>query len=86
MGLHLPLGAFTVATIALAKAWRLSDLGRAAAGLFVLLVVFWPVVAVRTLWAQRTGELWQPRSVVTSGPIPDPGSRTTLGESHGETR
>ena len=59
-GFTFPLGAYTVATLALAKAWELSWLGWAGAGLFVLLGLFWLVVAARTAWALRTGEAWRP--------------------------
>ena len=59
-GFTFPLGAYTVATLALSKAWDLSWLGWAGAGLFVLLGLFWLVVAARTAWALRTGEAWRP--------------------------
>ena len=59
-GFTFPLGAYTVATLALSKAWDLSWLGWAGAGLFVLLCLFWLVVAARTAWALRTGEAWRP--------------------------
>ncbi|HVC25217.1 MAG TPA: hypothetical protein VND23_05625 [Acidimicrobiales bacterium] len=58
-GFTFPLGAYTVATLALAKAWSLSGLDWAGAGLFVLLGLFWLVVAGRTIWALRTGEAWR---------------------------
>ena len=54
-----PLGAFTTATLALAHGWKSGLLENIGAALFVLLVVFWVVVAARTLWAVRTGEVWQ---------------------------
>jgi C4-dicarboxylate transporter/malic acid transport protein len=63
-----PLGAYTVATLSLAKAWGLSGLEWAGAGLFVLLVLFWLVVAGRTTWALLTGELWRPSRPVTPKP------------------
>ena len=59
-GFTFPLGAYTVATLVLAKAWDLSWLGWAGAGLFVLLGLFWLVVAARTAWALRAGEAWRP--------------------------
>ena len=59
-GFTFPLGAYTVATLALSKAWDLSWLGWAGAGLFVLLGLFWLVVVARTAWALRTGEVWRP--------------------------
>ena len=55
-----PLGAYTVATLSLAKAWSLTGLAWAGAGLFVLLGVFWLVVAGRTTLALFTGEFWRP--------------------------
>ena len=59
-GFTFPLGAYTVATLAISKAWDLSWLGWAGAGLFVLLGLFWLVVVARTAWALRTGEAWRP--------------------------
>ncbi len=50
-----PLGAYTVATLSLARAWNLSGLEWVGAGLFVLLGVFWLTVAARTTWAVGTG-------------------------------
>ena len=58
-GFTFPLGAYTVATLTLARAWSLSGLDWAGAGLFVLLGVFWLVVAGRTIWALHTGEAWR---------------------------
>ena len=58
-GFTFPLGAYTVATLALAKAWDLTGLDWAGAGLFVLLGLFWLLVAGRTTWALRTGEVWK---------------------------
>ncbi len=55
-----PLGAYSVSTLVLANAWNLSGLDWAGGGLFVLLSVFWLVVAARTAWACRsTGEVWR---------------------------
>jgi C4-dicarboxylate transporter/malic acid transport protein len=59
-GFTFPLGAFTAATLALAQGWGSSVLKYLGAGLFVVLVGFWLVVAGRTAWAVRTGEAWQP--------------------------
>lgn len=50
-----PLGAYTVATLVLARAWNLSGLEWAGAALFVLLGVFWLTVVARTTWAVGTG-------------------------------
>jgi tellurite resistance protein TehA-like permease len=55
-----PLGAFTMATLTLARAWRLSSVEDLAVGLVVLLVLLWLMVALRTLWATATGEVWAP--------------------------
>lgn len=55
-GFTFPLGAYTVATLALAQAWSLSSLQWVGASLFVVLVVFWIVVVIRTLVALGTGE------------------------------
>ena len=60
-GFTFPLGAFTAATLALAQGWGSSALKDLGAALFVVLVGFWLVVAGRTAWAVRTGEVWQPR-------------------------
>ncbi len=54
-GFTFPLGAFTVATLSLASAWDLRSLQWIGAGLFVLLLCFWLVVAWRTLWGLRAG-------------------------------
>lgn len=54
-----PLGAYTVATLSLARAWNLGGLEWAGAGLFTLLGCFWLLVVGGTLWALRTGRLWR---------------------------
>ncbi len=77
--LTFPLGAYTVATLALAQAWGLSWLNWAGAGLFVLLGVFWVVVAAGTIWALRSGEAWK------RSPGPQ-GHGTTLGLGGGEDK
>ena len=53
-----PLGAFTAATLAIARAWDSSLLEGAAVLLFIALVVFWLVVTAGTLLALRTGIAW----------------------------
>ncbi|MHB1498087.1 MAG: TDT family transporter [Acidimicrobiales bacterium] len=58
-GFTFPLGAFTSATLAVAENWGSGLLDDVGAALFVLLVVFWAVVAGRTIWAARTGEAWR---------------------------
>ena len=55
-----PLGAFTVATLTLARAWHLALLEWAGAALFILLAAFWLTVTARMLRAVRTGEAWRP--------------------------
>ena len=67
-GFTFPLGAYTVATLTLARAWDLPPLEWAGAGLFVLLVLFWVTVAGRTVQAVWTGEAWRP---ATPAAIPD---------------
>ncbi|MDA8295688.1 MAG: hypothetical protein M0004_03690 [Actinomycetota bacterium] len=58
-GFTFPLGAYSVATLTLARAWGLSGLEDAGAVLFVLLVLFWLVVVGRTLLALKSGEIWR---------------------------
>jgi len=72
-GFTFPLGAHTLATLTLAKAWNLSGLDWAgAAALFVLLGAFWLVVSARTLWAVGTGEDWRGALDGPNGPTPGP--------------
>jgi C4-dicarboxylate transporter/malic acid transport protein len=59
-GFTFPLGAFTVATLTLARGWHISLLEWAGALLAALLGLFWLVVAGRTAWAMTTGEAWRP--------------------------
>ena len=54
-----PLGAFTVATLTLARVWQVSVLEVFAALLYLLLVGFWVVVTAKTAAATRTGRIWQ---------------------------
>ncbi len=54
-----PLGAYTVATLQLARSWHTTALEWAAIGLYVALIGFWVLVAVRTARAIHTGEAWQ---------------------------
>lgn len=54
-----PLGAYTVMTLTLARAWKVGALEVFGAALFLLLVVFWLVVTIRTLIGIRTGEAWK---------------------------
>ncbi|MGA9761183.1 MAG: hypothetical protein WBQ14_02010 [Gaiellaceae bacterium] len=54
-----PLGAYTVATLQLARSWPSGTIEWIGAGLFLLLAGFWLVVGANTLRALRTGEAWQ---------------------------
>jgi C4-dicarboxylate transporter/malic acid transport protein len=54
-----PLGAYTAATLQLARSWPTHPLEWVAAGLFVLLVAFWLTVTARTLQAIRSGTAWR---------------------------
>jgi C4-dicarboxylate transporter/malic acid transport protein len=54
-----PLGAFTVATLTLARAWQAPALETVAVLLFLTLVAFWATVTARTVAATGTGRIWQ---------------------------
>lgn len=54
-----PIGAYTAATLGLARAWNTNWLEGTAGVLFVALALFWLIVAGRTLWAVFSGEAWQ---------------------------
>jgi tellurite resistance protein TehA-like permease len=54
-----PLGAYTVATIQLARAWHTTTLEWAGAALFLSLLAFWLLVTTRTLHAIANGDAWQ---------------------------
>jgi C4-dicarboxylate transporter/malic acid transport protein len=54
-----PLGAYTVGTLTLARAWKVNALEVFGAALFVLLVGFWLVVTARTLRGIQSGEAWK---------------------------
>ena len=54
-----PLGAYTVATLQLARAWPTGALEWVGAALFVALVGFWLSVGARTLGAIRSGQAWE---------------------------
>ena len=53
-----PLGAYTAATLALARVWGSGLLEGLAVLLFVALVAFWLVVTAGTMGALRTGTAW----------------------------
>ena len=54
-----PLGAYTAATIQLARTWHTTPLEWAGAALFLSLLGVWLLVTTRTLHAITTGEAWQ---------------------------
>jgi len=54
-----PLGAYTVATMTLARSWKAPVLEGVAVLLYLMLVGFWAIVAARTVTATRTGRIWQ---------------------------
>ena len=54
-----PLGAYTVATLTLARVLKVGALEGAGLLLFLLLAGFWLVVTGRTLGGIRTGEAWK---------------------------
>jgi C4-dicarboxylate transporter/malic acid transport protein len=54
-----PLGAYTVSTLALGRAWQVGALEGLGAALFLLLVGFWLVVTTFTLIHLRTGLAWK---------------------------
>jgi len=58
-GFTFPIGAYAVATLNIARAWRSGWLEGFAVILVVVLAVFWLIVAGRTLWAVFTGEAWR---------------------------
>jgi C4-dicarboxylate transporter/malic acid transport protein len=53
-----PLGAYSAATLALARAWQSGVLEGFAVALFLSLGVFWAVVSLGTLRAVRSGKAW----------------------------
>ncbi len=54
-----PLGAYVASTLALGRAWHAGWIEALAAGLFILLLAFWVVVALGTLTALRSGAIWR---------------------------
>ncbi len=54
-----PLGAYTASTLVIARAWHAGVLEMLASILFVGLVMFWALVAARTLAAVRSGDAWR---------------------------
>ncbi len=54
-----PLGAYTVATLELARSWGARPLELGAIALLVVLAAFWCAVSASTLVAVRNGRAWQ---------------------------
>jgi len=54
-----PLGAFTVATLALARVWDTAALEVFGAALYTGLVAFWILVTASTLRGLRNGQVWK---------------------------
>ena len=57
-GFTFPLGAFTVATLTVARAWEAPVIEAVGVLLFASLIGFWSVVAARTVRATASGEVW----------------------------
>ena len=57
-GFTFPLGAFTVATLTVARAWEAPAIEAVGVLLFASLIGFWAVVATRTVRATASGEVW----------------------------
>ena len=53
-----PLGAYTVATVTLARSWQAPVLEGVAVLLYLALVGFWVVVTARTVTATHAGRIW----------------------------
>jgi C4-dicarboxylate transporter/malic acid transport protein len=54
-----PVGSYTVCTLVLGRQWKVDALEWLGVIFFLLLIVFWLVVAIRTLKGIRTGEAWK---------------------------
>ncbi len=54
-----PLGAFTVATLALARVWETAALDFFAVGLYAGLMAFWILVSANTVRGLRNGQVWK---------------------------
>lgn len=57
-GFTFPLGAFTVATLNVARAWEAPVIEAVGVLLFASLIGFWTVVATRTVQATASGKVW----------------------------
>jgi len=53
-----PLGAYTVATLTLARAWNITIIEWFGVMLYFGLIAFWILVAVATIKAIRSGQVW----------------------------
>jgi len=58
-GFVFPLGAYTVATLTLARAWQLPAVDALGALLYLGLAAAWVVAASRTVAAVRSGQVWR---------------------------
>jgi len=58
-GFVFPLGAFTVATLTLARAWSLPAVDAFGALLYLGLLTAWVVAATRTVASMRSGQIWR---------------------------
>ncbi len=58
-GFVFPLGAYTVATVTLARTWQLPAVDGFAVVLFLGLVAAWGTASVRTTMAVRSGRVWR---------------------------
>lgn len=58
-GLVFPLGAFTVATLTLARAWSMPAVDAFGALLYLGLLTAWAVAATRTIASMRSGQIWR---------------------------
>lgn len=58
-GFVFPLGAYTVATLTLARAWRVPAVETLGVFLYAGLVAAWVVAATRTVASIRSGQVWR---------------------------
>jgi C4-dicarboxylate transporter/malic acid transport protein len=63
-----PIGAFSMATLTLGRAWQISYVDYLSVALVALLIVLWLMVAIRTVWATATGEAWAPAGARAPAP------------------
>lgn len=67
-----PVGAFTMATLGLARAWNIGGVEYLGVALAALLIVLWLTVSLRTLLASLSGEAWSPAHRRGLTPVPGP--------------